>query len=312
MMLPGMTRAPWMKTILLPALFSAGLYVAAIALGLGFLFLFLSSLPLLLSGLRYGAGSCLLAGGIAGLLLSGIGAAEASVIYLLCVALPCGLMSTTLPRTRAVGEAREWFPMGLSLTHVTVYGCCVIAACGLAYIGAPGGLEGVVSGMVQQALDAYPEEYQPMVQRLSGPLSFLIFSVTGWLWVLALYFHAWLAIRWLRPRAPELRPSAGMTPFVMPRWVFSLLLLCAFASVAGGPTTAYLGKTALMLLMLPYFLLGVALMHAASQTWPNRQFFLFIIYFLLVAQLWPVLGLSLWGLAHQIKYLSNRPSSSKH
>jgi hypothetical protein len=96
----------------------------------------------------------------------------------------------------------------------------------------------------------------------------------------------------------------ALQAFEIPSWMLTLLAISALATLIGSPSMAFLGKSTLLTLMLPYFFLGCTLMHRACKTWPNSRFFLFFVYFLAFTQFWPVLILAAVGLWYQIKGLS--------
>jgi hypothetical protein len=80
--------------------------------------------------------------------------------------------------------------------------------------------------------------------------------------------------------------------------------ICALASLIGGESMMFLGRACLIILLLPYFFLGLSLVHFSTLSWPNRRFFLFFVYLLILALLWPAFVLSGAGLWHQLKTLN--------
>src|SRR5690606_2069139 len=134
--------------------------------------------------------------------------------------------------------------------------------------------------------------------------AFLIFPITIWLWAICLYAHLWLTTRLLRHKHLGQRPDVSVLPFTMPGWMLYLLAVSALASLIGGTSMQLLGKSSVIILLLPYFFLGAAIMHAHSKTWPSRRFFLFFVYFSIVALVWPAVLIAGFGVWQQLKTLN--------
>lgn len=281
---------------------SAALLVAVVLSGLGFLFLFLPTLPLFWIGLSEGARQSLAAGAVAGLALALVAGPSSGLLFFLTLALPVSYIS----RYALAVSAQGWFPLGHVFTRLAGYGGLFLAVMALFYAGRGAGLEQALGGYVSQAIADSPPEYAEVLAPLAGPLAFLVLPVGIWMWVLLLYAHGWIAHRLLVKKGRATRPDFGIAVFEMPGWTLFFLAVSALAAVIGSPGMAFIGKAVLMSLMLPYFLLGIARLHEISRPWPNRRFFLFFVYLLLLTQLWPVLLVALAGLFYHIKRLSAR------
>jgi len=293
---------------LIAGLLSGGLFLAVFASGLGFIFMFLPTLPLFAVGLSKQPQLALTGALIAGALVALVAGSPSGLLFLLFLGLPAWYLAKESLLCRGSPSARQWMPVGLILTHLTLCGCAAVAVVTLFYAAQPGGLPHMLSQNIHEAFADLQDEYGDVIDALAARWSFLVFSITLWLWGIALYAHAWLVNRVLAAKNRQLRPDFRIDVFPMPQWMLSLLAICAVASLIGGPSLSFLGKSTLISLMLPYFFLGAALMHAASPTWPSRRFFLFFIYFMVFAQFWPALILSGIGLWHQIKHLSGSGS----
>lgn len=308
---------------LIAGIVSAVLFMAVLASGLGFFFLFLPTLPLLIQGMEKGSRIALWACAIATFLIALAAGPLVSAIYLILLGLPAWYMARQAVLSRQFSLApylaagknsmtlTQWFPVGVIMMQLTLYACAIIALFGLAYIGTPGGMEAIVAQSLRENFKEVTGEYKEMLDQITDSFSFLIFSMTLWLWALSLYTHLWLANLFLIKRNQAKRPDMMVRPFSLPNWMFSLIAICALASMIGGPTTAFLGKISLISLMLPYFFLGIAIMHTASLVWPSRKVFLFFIYFFMIAQLWPVFILSAIGIYFHIKHLSFSATSTR-
>ncbi len=283
-------------------------------LGLGFLFLFLSTLPLFAVGLGKRSSFALYSALVAMLAISLFNGVSLGMTYLLMFGLPSWYLARQSLLWRPASDnpqAREWFPIGEAITWLSLAGC-LFFACILLYLSTlPEGIGGTVAQFTQDALKGMDAEYRDMVERFMGVWSFLIFPSTLWLWAIALYGHAWLANRMLVKKSVHIRPDFAVTEFSIPTAMLAMLALAALMSLITDASWQFAGKSLLIALLLPYCFSGAAIMHAASQSWPNRRFFLSFIYFMTFALLWPALILSGMGIWRQIKRLSSAASSSK-
>ncbi len=160
-----------------------------------------------------------------------------------------------------------------------------------------------------------PPDETLIMKSAAERYSFLVFSITGWMWALSLYLHGWVMNRELTRRKKNLRPNLAISIFPPPNWMLSLLFIAAVASTIGGPSLAFWGKSSLILLMLPYFLLGMALIHEQSKKLPNRKIILIFLYVMLFSLLWVVLLVAGYGFYYHVKllnkYLSAGGTSSR-
>lgn len=295
---------------LLAGIASAALFLLVSLLGLGFFFLFLPTLPLLVAGLSLGPRPALKATVFASISVSLVASLPAGVMFFVLLGFPAWYIADrSLLAARTEGATR-WYPVGLVFLHLSLYACGLLALTAFYYTGKAGGLEQIVAEAMKKEFSGVEPEYADMLATLASQWAFLIFSITIWLWGLALYAHAWFAQRVVANRGHALRPDVAVEVFTLPNWMLGLLAICALASLIGSAAMQFLGKACLISLLLPYFLSGCAHMHKASANWPNRRFFLFFVYFMVFAQFWPALMIAGIGLWQHIKALSFPPPST--
>lgn len=293
-----------LASALIAGLLASGLFLVVFGIGLGFVFMFLPTLPLFFLGLSKPPQPTHIAIGIAALLISLIAGLASALLFLVFLGLPTWYLAkksmVSLP-SPAGGTA--WYPIGLIIMDLTLYACGLIALMTIYYSGQEGGLPLLMSQNVREAFSGLETEYGGIIEQMAGNWAFLMFPVTIWLWGLILYAHIWIANRVLVRRNANIRPDMAIDSFTMPAWMLTLLVICALASLIGSTSMSFLGKSVLLSLMLPYFFSGCAQMHQATRNWPSYRFFIFFVYFMVVTQFWPALILSAFGLWQQIKDL---------
>lgn len=294
-----------MQSALLAGIISAALFIIVYAIGLGFIFMFLPTLPLFFAGLQNGASVVMRGGAVSAIIiLLAVGVAS-SFVYMLVLWLPAWhIVNGTMRYKLSDDESRLWFPMGAIMANLSLYAVTFIGFMVVYYSNESGGLPGMLSTHLASSIEELQVDYGEAMGMMARQWAFLIFPITIWLWAFCLYGHVWLATRLLQQKGRAVRPDVAITPFCMPGWVLYLLAVSALASLIGGTSMQFLGKSALIILLLPYFFSGIAHIHAASQTWPSRRFLLFFIYFSIFAQIWPALCIAAVGLWQQLKTLN--------
>jgi hypothetical protein len=304
------------RLILATSLMSTGLFVLVGSLGLGMAFLFLCTLPILTLGLhKQHTGdrqAPWAAAFLSGLGISALAGPMAGGVYLAVYGLPSAMFCHFVRRWHHVhlvsqqGEAhlRLWYPVGLAMLQLAVYGCAAMALLALTMSYGDTSLPQTIVGSIEEQVKEMKEQYGVSLIVDTQQLAFMVCGFMGWMWGMMLWLHAMLAHRMLARKEHAERPHLFVTPFPLPAWLLSLLAICALASLIASPTLAFLGKACLLLLMLPYAFLGASLMHHASQTWPNRKFFLIFIYGGIVVMFWPAFILCGMGFWHHLKNLN--------
>jgi len=292
-------------------LIAAALFLAVLITGLGFFFLFLPTLPLLWVGLSRAPKLALIGMLVASLVITLFATFSVGLFFLAFFGVPVFYITQWALLSRNEGGEIVWFPIGLIFSRLTLYAGALLLLVAFYYHTQTGEFEMMLAEHIRATFSNVGEEYAEAVNLLAGKLLFLVFTMSIWLWGLLLYAHAWFANRQLVKKSRNIRPDFAVIIFLPPHYLPALLAIAAFASLTGSPEMAFLGKCLLTALMLPYFFLGVALMHDHTKAWANRKLLLFFIYFLVFTQFIPALILAGIGLVYHIKRLSARPDSTR-
>ncbi len=268
--------------------------------------MFLPTLPIFFAGLRLNANVAMRAVTVAAILILVVISPSSSVIYMFLLGLPAWYITKgcLTSYSLADGTFKIWYSVGLIITNLAFYAVILCGLLSLYYAGTPGGLKSLLAQQILAGSKELEDEYAQAMNVLAHDWAFLIYPFTVWLWAISLYGHAWLANKLLRKRGHARRPHLVVNPFLMPGWVLYLLCICALASLIGSPNMRFFGESSFIVMLLPYFFLGIAVMHRQSAAWPSRRFFLFFVYFSIFTQVWPALVLAGAGLWHQLKTLN--------
>ena len=279
---------------------SGALYLSLSHLGLMAMVLaYFSSLPLLVIGLGHGASPATLAIAV-GLLL--VGAADglfAGGAYLLSNGLPSGLLARQLLRSRTAGEEVEWYPLGHALMWLSALACAYVVAAFVIFIGSEGGLLGQIEAVLRTAMGIVVEdtggaEGGAFIAASARTLPVIVAASCSIMSVVNAVVAQGVLVRLGRNR----RPSPSFRDITLPRaLVFPLAIAVVVALFPGTP--GFLGTTLAAILAIPYFFLGLAVIHTISDGWPLRRAGLGVLYVVTILAGWPAALVIVLGVAEQ-------------
>ncbi|MGH6915201.1 MAG: DUF2232 domain-containing protein, partial [Geminicoccales bacterium] len=111
-----------------------------------------------------------------------------------------------------------------------------------------------------------------------------------------------LAVRVGRSR----RPSPDFARLELPGWLWPALGAAALLALLGDGGPGFLGRSLLIVLVVPYVFLGLAVIHALSRKWSHPGLALAAIYSAVVLLGWPILGVLLLGFVEDWAHLRRR------
>jgi hypothetical protein len=262
-------------------------------------------LPLLLVGLTLGLTGSVIAAA-SGLLVNGLIAGFATaLVYALVQIVPTLVVVRQALLSRQDGGQIEWFPPGLLLAQLTALAAGAILVAFVVFLNQPGGLEGAIEGFVTSAL----QEFGALPEGVAPEFGGWIFVFPGLMatsWLVMIVINAVLAqalavkIGWNR------RPSPDIIALELPWWLWPAIGLAVFLSLLGETGFGFLGRSLLMVLVVPYVFLGLAVLHALARKWAYPGLALAALYGSIVVLGWPLLVVLLLGLVEDWAGLRRR------
>jgi len=255
-------------------------------------------LPLFMAGLGIGLAGALLASAV-GLLVIGIVAGPLSAfVYAGVNALPATMLCRQALLSRPVsGGKLEWYPGGRLLTWLLAITAAIYFLV-LAYFEVfEDGLTTAVRAAMRQYIEAIGPAMQPQgVEALMSAAPFVP-GIAAAYYVLNTALNGALAQHVLRRSGRNLRPSIGFAELTLPpQLVYVLAASVAVAIISNA--FAPIANTLASILLVAYFLLGLAVAHAYLGRRVNRGMALFSFYviLLLLMVLFAPVGLAVVGL----------------
>lgn len=252
---------------------------------------YFSQTPLLLVGLGLGLTPAAIACGVAMVGLAAAAEFATAGLFLVLTAMPVlyivrqGLLS----RRTATGGV-EWYPPGLLLGGLTIYGLVLLTIVTIWYGGA---LEEAslryVARLAQVSGGTLPQA-QALARYIPGAV-----LVSG---LLMAVINAALAQGALVRMGHALRLSPAWRTVSVPRWLAPVLAIAVAAGFAPAEIGT-IGVNAALIAALPFMLTGFAVLHAVSQRWPARGLALGLVYATIILVGWPAIMVAALGLVDQ-------------
>ncbi len=255
-------------------------------------------LPLFLVGFGLGLGPALIGAATALVILALMGGSLGVLYAAAVLVLPVLLVvrQALLARPDEHGDL-EWYPIGhLAVCLAGIGAVLVLLAVGLASSQSPDGAEAWIRETLSLALQQFglfPEESQiALAVDILAPFAPGVAIST---WMVVLVVNGTMAQGMLIRGGKGLRPATDLAMFRLPGWMpvaVGAAILLALV-LPGDP--GFAARNLVAVGLVPYFLVGVAVVHVISRPWPGRAVVLFLFYVLLFIFGWPV-SLLLMGL----------------
>ena len=237
-------------------------------LPLGFAAFWLTSLPIFATGLGFGSGSAFGALCVGTVMVLVLASEWPALIYLLGFALPALLMVATGLRA---GRLDASVPMALT----GIWPALVVLLVAVLLADTPGGFDGALIGSVQQGLRrmGIADAGMPVEQlaRIMAP------AMAGWM-VAALIICGIGAQTTLTRRGMALAATPRWCETRLPIWYGFLPAGAALVWLSGMGGDSSLPFALFLVLLLPFFLLGLAAVHRRSAGRTARPFMLGVFY----------------------------------
>jgi len=265
---------------LITGILAGGIFAAASSSASGgVLLLYLPCFFLMMLGFAYGAKQTAFAGLSAALTICLLNNTGDGIFFAGFIALPAWYFVHKALLWREKDGAHEWYPTLKILTDFTIILAMLFIV--FAYATTHSG-QNSIHTLIAHELSTIPPGTDPqiitMLKKFTEEWSFLIFALAGWWWVMMLYGFAVLANHFLTSRYLSLRPSLAISAHGLPGGLLMLAALSAVLAFIGQGNQRFDGQVLFLLLLLPYFLSGLALLHQTSHNWRNREIWLCLFY----------------------------------
>ncbi len=264
---------------------------------------YLAPLPLFLVGFGLGSRAATIAAGTGFVATGLMGGWLAGGLFGLVQALPAWLVVrlAMLRRSAATdgddAATDEWYPPGQVLCALTLLGATLLVVAALA---TEGSLKGLVTEQLDVMLQSMASHIGPaervQVIDMMAPL-FPGAAVTSW--VVMTVLNAALAQGALVRLERNIRPSPAYIALQLPQWMSWPLVAAAALALLGSGEMEYMGRNLAMVMAVPYFLLGLAVLHGLAHQVAFTGLLLVSFYLVILISGWAALVVAGIGVLEQ-------------
>jgi hypothetical protein len=263
-------------------------------------------LPLLLVGLSNTA----LVGGLAagsGVLAIGLigGSLSWAALYAAAEAIPAlGLSRLALRKRTGPNGTARFTASGPLFTSAVIYMAALFLVLYVALMGREGGMLGEISTWIAAMMreSGILGGNEAVVQALA----FIVPGAQGFWWLIILLANLTVAQALLTRWGRNLRPALELSRMALPSWLVALFGLAVILGLAADGDLGFIGWTLGMILVVPFFFVGMVCVHLLCRGWAPGPFILTGIYLVLILRGWPALIAAVLGIAEQWIKLRDR------
>ncbi|MCH8092565.1 MAG: DUF2232 domain-containing protein [Proteobacteria bacterium] len=266
------------------------------------IFAYFTLLPLFMVGLAKGLAAAAISGAVAVVVMGMAAKFTLAIMFALAYAVPAvGMVRMALLNRQMPGGPADWYPAGRMMSLLTGYGAAALIAFAVIAGDSPAGMEGVFREGIETSLSGLAGG-----EDAAGPANiaaqvaphFPALIITSWLIMVAI--NGSLAQKFLRRLGWNLRPSPQIRAFELPNWMAIALAISVLAWLVGGQgELGFIGWNLMLVFSVPYFFMGLAVIHTLSRPWSARTLALAMFYLFLIVFHWPVAVIAALGLVEQ-------------
>ncbi len=240
--------------------------------------------------------------GSATLVVGLLGGAIAGGLFLIVSGVPVMIVGrkALLSRTGPDGKT-EWYPLGLLVSWLVGMGAGSFVVAGLVLTLSTEGVEASIRSFLGLGIERL------MASAAEADRQRILDAIVPWFpaavvmsWLAMVAVNAALAQGVLARFSRNLRPSPELADIELPHLLTLALGIAGVAAVIGPEAIGFLGRNLFLILLVPFFFLGLGVVHAvARKDPPPRPFILVAAYAAMLVLGWPVALVAGLGLFDQ-------------
>jgi len=271
---------------------------------------YLAPLPLYLAGFGIGSKGVITAGLTAVFTVGLIGHAFTALPFAFAYAVPAMMICQMALRTQPDAAGNPvWYPAGNLIGTLTVIG-----ATGLAFFAImsimdenSGPLQETVASLIGTALERTGANIPADARAtLAGNLAPFFPGMAVASWVVMHLVNAAAGQAAMVMSGRNLRPKIAYADITLPDWCSWLLVGAGVVALVVPGDWSYLGRNLVIVALVPFFLLGLAVVHTFARRVSNGTMMLVAFYVLLMALGWTTFLVAGAGVLEQWIGLRNR------
>jgi len=202
-----------------------------------------------------------------------------------------------------------WFPVGSIAAGITALAAGYIIVAGF-MASSNDGLESIVTTYLTQITDiiAGAQDQKILKEAIMRAVPFFPGSVAAF-WALSLLGNAILAQGLLAKGGRNIRPTPRLRELTLPEMLSWALVACALVTLVAPGEIGYIGRNLSLVLAVPFFFLGLAVVHKLAAKTPLPGALLALVYVVMIFSGWFTLVIAGLGILEQWVGLTRRMDS---
>lgn len=288
------------NTLLIPM--GAGIVSAALHLSItlgspsAILLAYFAQLPLAAIGLAFGLTQAAVAVAFAAVLVAlfspGVGALS---LFIFLSALPILIIVHFALQNQSVESGNvAWYPIGRILIWLSLLGILTFLVAYAVFMQVDGGVRGAIDNYLKSITANLAQADRAAIDAMTATMTYIFPAIASASWTMMNVINGALAQRFVTAANRNIRPRPLYSEIEIPLWPAGICLLGAiFAGFGGEP--GFLGFNIMLIASIPFFFIGLAVLHNISLAWPGRLIWLTGIYLFLILALWPAVVIAALG-----------------
>ncbi len=267
----------------------------------GLVFAYFAAVPLYLVGFGLGLTAGAMAGVTATISMLYPGALTGSAMFFFVTALPAViLIRQSLLSRDDTGEGHVWYPAGLIVVTISLLGAGIYTLAAVWLTLQPEGFEGTARTFMETMAASITtpdaaENREYIVSKLTPILPGFIAAS----WFVMTVINAALAQALLVRFERNIRPSPDIVSMEFPGWFPVAAAAAALIGLLLPGTLGFYGTNLAIILIVPFFFMGLAVVHALCRRKSAGPFLLITFYGMLIFFGWLVVIVAALGLIEQ-------------
>lgn len=265
---------------------SAALYLTVMFDAPGALLLaYLALMPHFVAGLGWGSRAVIVSTGVATAIIASLASGRIGIVFALAYALPAVAMVIVALRQRTAPDGTtEFYPVGRLVSWLAIYACGGFSL--LALFGGDGEVESWLREIESAMRDVVAVGSSPEAAVLIKAIAEFFPAIMIASWLIMVLVNAAIAQLVLERSGHNLRPRPQAATIELPEWFMAVTAgAAALALLAPAMEMTALGfaaRNSALALLVPYFFVGLAVVHVWARRWPARPFILAGFYLLML------------------------------
>ena len=257
---------------------------------------YFAQLPLAAIGLALGLTPAAVAAAFAAILVAlfspGVGALS---LFIITSALPILMVVYFALQNQIDDESNiTWYPVGRIIVWLSMLGIAAFVIAHVIFMQGNGGIRGAIETYLKSVMAGFAQADQAAMDAMLATIAEIFPGIAAASWILMNIINCVMAQRFLAAADKNIRPKPVYSDIEIPSWPAGVVVLGGVLAFFGGEPS-FFGFNIMLIASIPFFFIGLAVLHNISAAWPGRLLALAGVYLMLILALWPAALVALLG-----------------